>query len=109
MEHQQRLLYINPPTLPHSSQVPEGFLGYAVNLIYLLPDLVQVKVDTRIEKYVGLRESLWFHLLGRLQVYDTAKNMLLAKNHLQTLDGGAISLDGGQIKANVYQEPGRLR
>ncbi|KAF2323838.1 hypothetical protein GH714_000439 [Hevea brasiliensis] len=44
----------------------------------------------------GLRETLFYNLFSRLQVYKSREDMLLA---LPCITDGAISLDGGMIKA----------
>lgn len=106
MNHPQRLLNIEPPKFPNN-QVPVGFLGYAVNLVHLRQDHVQIRVATR-HGEVGLRESLFFNLFGYLQVYDTRQHMNSAKDGLRNL-GGAVSLDGGMIKKNQRQVLGRRR
>ncbi|CAM6104906.1 unnamed protein product [Calypogeia fissa] len=108
MEHHQRILNINPPLLP-SRQVPAGFLGYAVNLVNLAHEHLQMRVNTQSHGEVGLRESLFFYLLRKLQVYDTRRNMISAKECLGRLEGGAISLDGGLIKPNGRQQLGQSR
>lgn len=45
----------------------------------------------------GLRETLFYNLFARLQVYRTRAHMLQA---LPYLSNGAISLDGGIIRSN---------
>ena len=44
----------------------------------------------------GLRETLFYSLFSRLQVYKTRTDMLQA---LPCISDGALSLDGGMIKA----------
>ena len=44
----------------------------------------------------GLRETLFYNLFSRLQVYQTRADMLHA---LPCISDGAISLDGGMIRA----------
>lgn len=95
-----------PPLLP-SGQIPNGFLGYAVNLLYLTPDVLQMRIDTKTQRGVGLRESLFFSLFRSLQVYDTKENMIFAKGHVKARFGGAVSLDGRMIRADQRQELGR--
>lgn len=106
--HPQRLLNIDPPRLP-SGQVARGFLGYAVNLVHLSPEHMQVRVATRQQGEFGLRESLFFYLLGMLQVYDTRQHMISAKEALGGFNSGAISLDGGIYHRNQRQQLGRRR
>ncbi|KAJ8751980.1 hypothetical protein K2173_000726 [Erythroxylum novogranatense] len=87
----QKRLNLIKPKLPNG-ECPRGFVGFAVNMIkieytnlfYLTP-----------EGY-GLRETLFYNLFLRLQVYKTREDMVQA--HPFTSDG-AISLDGGMIKA----------
>lgn len=43
----------------------------------------------------GLRETLFYHLYRRTQVYKTRKEMMDA---LPFISDGAISLDGGMIR-----------
>jgi len=43
----------------------------------------------------GLRETLFYNLFSRLQVYRTREDMVLA---LPCISDGAISLDGGMMK-----------
>lgn len=97
-----------PPFLP-SRETPKGFLGYAVNLVYLAPDHLQIRVDTKTQKGVGLRESLFIYLLRSLQVYDTRHNMIFAKDHNNANFEAAVSLDGGIIRSNQRRELARPR
>ncbi|GAB2293951.1 hypothetical protein Dimus_028165 [Dionaea muscipula] len=86
----QRKLDLPKPRLP-SGDIAPGFLGFAVNMI---------KIDTEnlyclTTRGYGLRETLFYNLFSRLQVYKTRAEMLLA---LPCISDGAISLDGGMIK-----------
>ncbi|CAH9123462.1 unnamed protein product [Cuscuta epithymum] len=86
----QRRLDLPKPKLPNGKS-PPGFLGFAVNMI---------NVDSINLCYVtsnghGLRETLFYHLFSRLQVYKTRIEMLRA---LPCISSGAVSLDGGIIK-----------
>uniref|UniRef100_A0A803L2J8 Protein DEFECTIVE IN MERISTEM SILENCING 3 n=1 Tax=Chenopodium quinoa TaxID=63459 RepID=A0A803L2J8_CHEQI len=84
-DHQRRLDLPNP-TLPDGS-TPPGFLGYAVNMIDIDAEYIQVKtVAGR-----GLRETLFYHLFGDLQVYKTTEQLKYA---LGCITDAAISLDG---------------
>ncbi|KAL8172122.1 hypothetical protein V2J09_023926 [Rumex salicifolius] len=88
----QRRLNITKPKLPNG-EIPAGFLGFAVNMI---------EVDTKHLHYLtasgcGIRETLFYNLFSRLQVYRTRSNMVDA---LPCISDGAISLDGGMIKSN---------
>lgn len=88
---EQRRLEILEPRLPNG-ECPPGFLGYAVNMIILdKSNLVWVTPSG-----CGLRETLFYSLLSRLQVYKTRTEMLQA---LPVISDGAISLDGGMIKS----------
>ncbi|KAK7285775.1 hypothetical protein RJT34_20556 [Clitoria ternatea] len=86
----QKKLDLPKPRLPNG-ECPPGFLDYAVNLIHL---------DSKNLSFItasghGLRETLFYGLLSRLQVYKTRNEMLLA---LPCICDGALSLDGGMVK-----------
>ncbi|CAI9302276.1 unnamed protein product [Lactuca saligna] len=87
----QRRLVILEPKLPNGES-PAGFLGFAVNMIYIDNENLDFVTD---DGY-GLRETLFYYLFSRLQVYRTRKDMLQA---LPLISHGAISLDGGIIKS----------
>ena len=74
-----------------SPHVPKGFRGFAVNMINLSDDNLNITTS----RGHGLRETLFYSLFGELQVYETRNDMLQAMPYL---NGGAISLDGGVIK-----------
>ncbi|KAI3877086.1 hypothetical protein MKX03_027612 [Papaver bracteatum] len=87
----QRKLALMKPRLPNG-ECPPGFLGFAVNMINL---------DHSYLCYVtasghGLRETLFYSLFSRLQVYRTRAEMLLA---LPFICDGAMSLDGGMVRS----------
>ncbi|XVF10078.1 hypothetical protein REPUB_Repub07fG0152200 [Reevesia pubescens] len=87
----QRRLDLLKPRLPNG-ECPPGFLGFAVNMIH---------VDRSNLSYVtangdGLRETLFYSLFSRLQVYRTRAEMVLA---LPCISEGAVSLDGGMIRS----------
>ncbi|KAK1277028.1 hypothetical protein QJS04_geneDACA019614 [Acorus gramineus] len=86
----QRKLDILKPKLP-GGEYPPGFLGYAVNMVYV--DNVNLSFLTASGH--GLRETLFYNLFSRLQVYRTKAEMQLA---LPFISDGAISLDGGIMK-----------
>ncbi|KAI5671288.1 hypothetical protein M9H77_11652 [Catharanthus roseus] len=89
----QRRLDLLKPKLPNG-ETPSGFLGFAVNMIYIDPtNLHFVTNNGR-----GLRETLFYHLFSSLQVYKTREDMLRAH---PLISNGAISLDGGMIKNRV--------
>ncbi|GLT63656.1 hypothetical protein SLA2020_362020 [Shorea laevis] len=88
----QKRLDLLKPRLP-SGECPPGFLGFAVNMI---------KVDSSNLFHVtvggyGLRETLFYCLFSRLQVYRTRVEMISA---LPCISEGAVSLDGGIIRSN---------
>ncbi|KAL0926039.1 hypothetical protein M5K25_004420 [Dendrobium thyrsiflorum] len=85
----QRKLAISPPRFP-SGEIPNGFLGYAVNLI----TLDSHHSNTRTASGFGLRETLFYQLFGTLQVYKTRAEMQQASS---CIDQSAVSLDGGII------------
>lgn len=86
----QRRLDLLKPKLPNG-ECPPGFLGFAVNMINV--DSVHLFCVT--SSGHGLRETLFYSLFSRLQVYKTRLEMLQA---LPCISSGAISLDGGMIK-----------
>ncbi|WVZ76730.1 hypothetical protein U9M48_024677 [Paspalum notatum var. saurae] len=79
-----------PWPYPHVKK-PKEFKGFAVNMINLSDDNLNVTTDSG----HGLRETLFYSLFGELQVYETRNDMYQAMNYL---NNGAISLDGGVIK-----------
>ncbi|CAN4089562.1 unnamed protein product [Withania somnifera] len=86
---QRRLALKKPRYLNEGT--PSGFLGFAVNMIHI--DTANVYAVTNAGH--GLRETLFYNLFSRLQVYRTRAEMLQA---LPLITDGAISLDGGIIK-----------
>ncbi|XP_039172799.1 structural maintenance of chromosomes flexible hinge domain-containing protein GMI1-like isoform X1 [Eucalyptus grandis] len=86
----QRKLAFPHPTLP-SGEIPPGFMGYAVNMV----DIDFDHLATRTTEGLGLRETLFYRLFGKLQVYDTREHM---KQACVCIDHGAVSLDGGIIR-----------
>ncbi|CAL0305430.1 unnamed protein product [Lupinus luteus] len=87
----QRKLDILSPRLPNGKS-PAGFLGFAVNMI---------NIDSSNLFYVtpsgyGLRETLFYNLFSRLQVYKTRAEMIQA---FPCITDGALSLDGGVVKS----------
>ncbi|KAI3800228.1 hypothetical protein L1987_35539 [Smallanthus sonchifolius] len=88
----QKRLALLKPKLPNGES-PQGFLGFAVNMIHLdTAHLSSLTSDGH-----GLRESLFYNLFSRLQVYNTRAHMLQA---LPFLSHGAVSLDGGLIRSS---------
>ncbi|XP_043717370.1 protein DEFECTIVE IN MERISTEM SILENCING 3-like isoform X2 [Telopea speciosissima] len=88
----QRKISLLKPRLPNG-ECPTGFLGFAVNMIIL--DSANLSLLTGSGH--GLRETLFYGLFSRLQVYRTRAEMLLA---IPCISDGAVSLDGGIIRSN---------
>ncbi|CAI9275687.1 unnamed protein product [Lactuca saligna] len=88
----QRRLALVKPKLPNDRS-PPGFLGFAVNMIHI--DVPHLSSLTR--NGYGLRETLFYSLFSRLQVYRSRAHMLQA---VPCISDGAISLDGGMIRSN---------
>ncbi|KAM5557603.1 structural maintenance of chromosomes flexible hinge domain-containing protein GMI1 [Rosa sericea] len=86
----QKKLALPDPVLP-SGMAPDGFLGYAVNMV----DLDSHHLQTVTSAGHGLRETVLYCLFGELQVYKTREDMLAAR---ACIKHGAISLDGGILK-----------
>ncbi|KAL5075518.1 hypothetical protein RYX36_014502 [Vicia faba] len=86
-----RKLDILNPRLP-SGECPAGFLGFAVNMI----DIDTVNLFCVTPNGFGLRETLFYSLFSRLQVYKTGSEMMQA---LPFITDGALSLDGGMIRS----------
>lgn len=83
------------PVLPFPlSEMPKGFCGFAVNMINLSAE--NLEIVTSCGGY-GLRETLFYRLFGDLQVYKTRNDMRQAIPYLRN---GAVSLDGGIIKGD---------
>ncbi|KAM7467690.1 hypothetical protein LguiB_015252 [Lonicera macranthoides] len=95
----QRRLELLKPRLPNGES-PPGFLGYAVNMIHV-DHMNLFCVTTNGD---GLRETLFYHLFSRLQVYRTRGEMLQA---LPLISDGAVSLDGGIIRSSGVFSLGR--
>lgn len=86
----QRRLDLLKPKLPNG-ECPPGFLGFAVNMIQIDPAYLLC-----VTSYGhGLRETLFYSLFSRLQVYKTRADMISA---LPCISDGAVSLDGGIIR-----------
>ncbi|XP_039056960.1 structural maintenance of chromosomes flexible hinge domain-containing protein GMI1-like isoform X2 [Hibiscus syriacus] len=86
----QRKLVLPIPSLPFG-HCPPGFIGYAVNMINL--DNPNYRTDSG----YGFRETLFYRLFGKVQVYDTRENMERARSCIKH---GAVSLDGGILRKN---------
>ncbi|XAR52205.1 hypothetical protein NMG60_11020149 [Bertholletia excelsa] len=87
----QRRLDLMKPRLPNGES-PPGFIGFAVNMI----NIDHVNLFCLTANGHGLRETLFYNLFSRLQVYRTRTEMLQA---LPCVSDGAISLDGGMLKS----------
>ncbi|XP_042506446.1 protein DEFECTIVE IN MERISTEM SILENCING 3-like isoform X3 [Macadamia integrifolia] len=88
----QRTISLLKPRLPNG-ECPAGFLGFAVNMINLdSPNLPFLTASGH-----GLRETLFYSLFSRLQVYRTRAEMVDATPFISD---GAVSLDGGIIRSN---------
>lgn len=86
----QRRLDLLKPKLPNG-EYPPGFLGFAVNMIQIDPAYLLC-----VTAYgYGLRETLFYSLFSRLQVYRTRADMISA---LPCISEGAVSLDGGIVR-----------
>lgn len=95
---QKKLALINP-RLPNGN-LPHGFLGFAVNMISV-DDMHLSCVTVRGH---GLRETLFFNLFSRVQVYISSDDMIKAQPFITD---GAVSLDGGIIKGSGLLLVGR--
>ncbi|CAK8567595.1 unnamed protein product [Lathyrus sativus] len=90
-----RKLDILNPRLPNG-EFPAGFLGFAVNMINIDTENLFCVTPSGF----GLRETLFYNLFSRLQVYKTRAEMIQA---LPCITDGALSLDGGMIRSyGVY-------
>nr|KAJ0189565.1 hypothetical protein LSAT_V11C800390730 [Lactuca sativa] len=87
----QRRLALSKPTLPNG-ETPAGFMGFAVNMIHINSEHLFYLTN----KGNGLRETLFYTLFSRLQVYKSRAEMLQA---LPCIHDGAVSLDGGIIRS----------
>ncbi|KAL9252543.1 DEFECTIVE IN MERISTEM SILENCING 3-like protein [Drosera capensis] len=90
MDDPQKKLDLPKPKLPNGD-IPSGFLGFAVNMITIDRSYLYCLTPSG----YGLRETLFYNLFSRLQLYKTRAEMLLA---LPCISDGAISLDGGMIR-----------
>ncbi|XP_042984091.1 protein DEFECTIVE IN MERISTEM SILENCING 3-like isoform X3 [Carya illinoinensis] len=88
----QRRLDLIKPRLPNG-ECPPGFLGFAVNII----NVDSTNLFCLTASGYGLRETLFYNLFSRLQVYKTRAEMVLA---LPCISDGALSLDGGMIRSS---------
>jgi hypothetical protein len=91
VDDSQRKLDILNPRLPNG-ECPAGFIGFAVNVIKI--DNCNLFCVT--PSGYGLRETLFYNLFSRLQVYKTRAEMIQA---LSCISDGALSLDGGMVRS----------
>lgn len=68
-------------------------MGYAVNMIFLPEEYLQFRTASG----YGLRETLFYRLLGKLQVYKSREQLYMASS---CIEDGAVSLDGGMMRGN---------
>ncbi|OIW07390.1 hypothetical protein TanjilG_10225 [Lupinus angustifolius] len=88
----QRKLALPDPILTNG-KTPAGFIGYAVNMVELDTNHLQIRTDSG----HGLRETVLFRIFGKLQVYETRESMLAA---CACIEDCAVSLDGGILREN---------
>ncbi|XP_020270206.1 protein DEFECTIVE IN MERISTEM SILENCING 3 [Asparagus officinalis] len=91
-EDPEKRLALLKPRLSNGN-CPPGFCGFAVNMISI--DSMYLSCLT--SSGHGLRETLFYSLFSRVQVYETRGQMLDA---LPCINDGAISLDGGIMRSN---------
>lgn len=86
---------------PKSSDgiLPEGYMGYAVNMIKLDHEELFPSASSG----NGLRGTLFFNLFSYLQVYKTRNHMKQAISYIRD---GAVSLDGGMLRRKGVIECG---
>nr|GMC58205.1 protein defective in meristem silencing 3 [Ipomoea batatas] len=99
----QRMLAMVKPALPNGES-PPGFLGYAVNMIHISAKHLQFRTASG----HGLRETLFYRLLGELQVYANRDCMSMAsscsnKHPAVSLDG--VIMRGNGVTTHVIGEP----
>ncbi|XP_077210169.1 protein DEFECTIVE IN MERISTEM SILENCING 3-like isoform X2 [Tasmannia lanceolata] len=87
----KKSLALHNPRLPNGER-PPGFLGFAVNMI----NVENMYLSCVTASGHGLRETLFYNLFSRLQVYSTRADMERA---IPCISDGAISLDGGIMKS----------
>ncbi|PIN27119.1 hypothetical protein CDL12_00118 [Handroanthus impetiginosus] len=91
---QKRLDLLNPRLI--NGETPPGFLGFAVNMVTIDNTFLYCTSKTG----YSLRDTLFYNLFSRLQVYKSREDMLKAR---PCITNGAISLDGGMIRScGVY-------
>lgn len=90
----ERYLDLLKPKLPNG-RCPSGFCGFAVNMINLDP----MHTSCLTASGHGLRETLFYSLFSRVQVYETRAQLEAA---LPLISHGAISLDGGILRSSGF-------
>ena len=85
--------YGSPPQLPRVHF--EGFLGYAIDLIYFDEKMTQLR----------LKERLWYPILRETMVFNTSSNLLDYGRHNRR-PYHAFSLDGHQRRGSVLEISG---
>ncbi|KAF6170023.1 hypothetical protein GIB67_034415 [Kingdonia uniflora] len=88
----QRRLALLKQGLP-TGMCPHGFLGFAVNMI----NLESINLSCLTINGHGLRETLFYSLFSRVQVYKTRSEMQLA---LPCISEGALYQDGEMVRSN---------
>ncbi|CAL0318893.1 unnamed protein product [Lupinus luteus] len=88
----QRKLALPDPILTNG-KTPAGFIGYAVNMVELDTNHLQISTASG----HGLRETVLFSLFRKLQVYETRESMMAA---CDCIEDDAVSLDGGILREN---------
>jgi hypothetical protein len=91
VDDSQRKLDILNPRLPNG-ECPAGFIGFAANMI----NIDNFNLFCVTPSGYGLRETLFYNLFSRLQVYKTRAEMIQA---LSCISDGALSLDGGMVRS----------
>lgn len=74
-------------------------LAYAVNMIFLPAEHLQFRTGSS----YGFRETLFYRLLGKLQVYKSTKHLYMESS---CIEDGAVSLDGGMVRGNAVVSVG---
>ncbi|WCJ44422.1 Structural maintenance of chromosomes flexible hinge domain-containing protein GMI1 [Euphorbia peplus] len=88
----RKKLALPNPMMPNG-KIPNGFIGYAVNMV----DISSSHWNFKTISGHGLRETLFYGLFGKLQVYETRDHMFKARS---AIEHDAVSLDGGSLRKN---------
>ena len=89
-EDPEKRLALLKPRFPNG-KCPPGFCGFAVNMI----NVDRMHLSCLTASGHGLRETLFYSLFSRVQVYETRTHM---QDALPCINDGAISLDGGIMR-----------